>query len=613
MALETGTYVGDLVAANPTLSDPKSQGDDHLRLIKTALRNCFAGFTGAVIATGADSGAANTYVLTPAQALPAYTLGMVVEFVAANANTGASTLNISGLGAVAIKTVDGVALGLNDILAGQAVMVIHDGTAFRLLAVTKHYIDQLAFAASLPLQGGNAGKILVTDGTNASWTNALTIALNEAKGADIASAATINLTTATGNFVHVTGTTTITAITIPVGAERTVVFDGALTLTHGAALLLPGAANIVTAAGDRMVVRGDTAGANVVSYTRTNGQAVYATKQFRTISYLPSSGTYVAPANGLLRITLRGADGSGAVAISLNDTASSAVASGGAAGGLSVKTLQVKTGDTFTATLAAGGAQVTTSSAGAHVNGNAGGTSTVTGPSTSMTANGGAGGIGANAATGAVSAAGAAGGTASGGDANYTGGGSGTAAVTVGYGVAATGGGAVAWNGTSYSSGNATTSAASGSGAASGGAGTGGASGVALQTTVSQASTTGGGGAMGSSPSATNSNGAQGAGCPSTVTSTPITLVGQGSSVGGGAGGGAFASTLTSTSTAGGILAGGGAAIVYVNAGSPATVVAAGGQGGSTGGAAARAGGSGATTTAQAGADAFAIFEWTET
>lgn len=77
----------------------------------------------------------------------------------------------------------------------------------------------------------------------------LTGALNEAHGANIASASTLNLDSATGNFLHVTGTTTITAITLTAG-RRTVVFNGALTLTNGASLILPGGANITTAAGD---------------------------------------------------------------------------------------------------------------------------------------------------------------------------------------------------------------------------------------------------------------------------------------------------------------------------------------------------------------------------
>ncbi len=38
MGLEVGTQIGDLVPANPPGSDPKAQGDDHLRLIKTCVQ-----------------------------------------------------------------------------------------------------------------------------------------------------------------------------------------------------------------------------------------------------------------------------------------------------------------------------------------------------------------------------------------------------------------------------------------------------------------------------------------------------------------------------------------------------------------------------------------------
>lgn len=142
-------------------------------------------------------------------------------------------------------------------------------------AASTAFATALSYAAALPAQSLG---FLKSTGTVASFGVDFTgFAANEVKGADIASAATINLTTATGNFVHVTGTVTITAITIPVGAQRTVVFDGVLTLTHGAALLLPSAANITTAANDRMIVRGDTAGAIVVDYIKASGLAVIST------------------------------------------------------------------------------------------------------------------------------------------------------------------------------------------------------------------------------------------------------------------------------------------------------------------------------------------------
>jgi hypothetical protein len=96
-------------------------------------------------------------------------------------------------------------------------------------------------------------------------------------GADIASAATVNLETATGDLVDVTGTTTITAITLNEGHERTVRFTGILTLTNGASLVLPSGASITTAAGDFAVFRGYAAGAvRCIGYQKASGAALVA-------------------------------------------------------------------------------------------------------------------------------------------------------------------------------------------------------------------------------------------------------------------------------------------------------------------------------------------------
>ena len=47
MGLESATYIPELTITNPIgASDPKSQGDDHLRLIKKTLSNTFGAFVG---------------------------------------------------------------------------------------------------------------------------------------------------------------------------------------------------------------------------------------------------------------------------------------------------------------------------------------------------------------------------------------------------------------------------------------------------------------------------------------------------------------------------------------------------------------------------------------
>jgi hypothetical protein len=97
------------------------------------------------------------------------------------------------------------------------------------------------------------------------------------KGTTIASAATTDLSTATGDFVDISGTTTITAFgTTAAGVERTVRFTGILTLTYNAtSLILPSAANITTAAGDTAVLRSLGSGNWLcVDYARAAGTAL---------------------------------------------------------------------------------------------------------------------------------------------------------------------------------------------------------------------------------------------------------------------------------------------------------------------------------------------------
>jgi len=116
------------------------------------------------------------------------------------------------------------------------------------------------------LGGGTGGQTAVAgnDGLNT-------------KGADIASAGTTNLANATGIYVNITGTTTINSFgTVAAGAIRQLTFTGILTITYNAtSMILPGAANITTAAGDTATFR-SLGGGNwrCVDYLRASGQSV---------------------------------------------------------------------------------------------------------------------------------------------------------------------------------------------------------------------------------------------------------------------------------------------------------------------------------------------------
>lgn len=168
--------------------------------------------------------------------------------------------------------------------AGEALRVAVDATAARAAIGARAEADDLVLAA---------GKVVIFEGTVDDAFETTVTAENptadrsqtlpnmsgqiavQARGANIASDSTINLTTATGDIVDVTGTTTINAITLADGLERQVRFTGALTLTNGASLVLPGGANITTAAGDVATFRGYASSVvRCTGYQRANGQPV---------------------------------------------------------------------------------------------------------------------------------------------------------------------------------------------------------------------------------------------------------------------------------------------------------------------------------------------------
>lgn len=76
------------------------------------------------------------------------------------------------------------------------------------------------------------------------------------KSADIASATTTNLNSATGNYVDITGVVTIASFgTVNEGVWFLLQFDSSLTITHNAtSMILPGATDFKTTAGDCLLV-----------------------------------------------------------------------------------------------------------------------------------------------------------------------------------------------------------------------------------------------------------------------------------------------------------------------------------------------------------------------
>jgi hypothetical protein len=137
MALETGTYISDLVSTNPTSTDPKSQGDDHIRLVKSTVKATFPNISGAV---------------TPTHTELNYVDG-VTSAIQAQIDLKSPTASPTFTGTPAAPTAT-------------------VGTNTTQLATTA-FVVATSLDANLPGQTGNAGKIITTDGTTASWSATL--------------------------------------------------------------------------------------------------------------------------------------------------------------------------------------------------------------------------------------------------------------------------------------------------------------------------------------------------------------------------------------------------------------------------------------------------------
>ncbi|WP_397448114.1 hypothetical protein [Pseudomonas sp. NA-150] len=220
------------------------------------------------------TGTTGTFAIAPLQGYPK---ALADGFNALNNQFGATFAALGSSGtaagikvALGLNTTDGIAEGsINLYFTGAraigAVLLGLDVTLITPITAA----DSLLVAAG-KLQGQVSARLKLAGGSMAG-------PINEATAPTIASAATTDIGAATSNVIDISGTTTITSLgTIAAGARRSVRFTGALTLTYNpATILLPGAASIVTAAGDTADFRSLGAGAWVcLNFTRFSGKPV---------------------------------------------------------------------------------------------------------------------------------------------------------------------------------------------------------------------------------------------------------------------------------------------------------------------------------------------------
>lgn len=221
MAVESALYPSQFNTNWPQASDMVSEGDNHIRRIKIVDKTTWANIAGAVSAshielnyvTGVTSGIQSqlngkgsitgqtwtgAHVFSGSAAVPTLALSTSTTGAASTAfvqNEWASrmpnytapiTASTTELN-YSVGVTSGIQSQLNTkgAIAGQTWTGTHDftgataraatlpaGTATTEIATTAH-VASVAFTSALPGQAGNAGKVVTTDGTNASWTNTI--------------------------------------------------------------------------------------------------------------------------------------------------------------------------------------------------------------------------------------------------------------------------------------------------------------------------------------------------------------------------------------------------------------------------------------------------------
>lgn len=175
-----------------------------------------------VIFNALSGGSANNYTVTLSPSPSALADGLWFSFRANHTNTGASTVNVNGLGAIALRTPAREALKGGEIVDGQEVWVQYDGTGFQM--VSPRSIPQAIWAVDTGV--ANAYAVTLSGITISALAQLTGIPITFLASAACTGAATLAVNGLAATAITKKGSTVLSANDIQTGHAVSVVYDG---------------------------------------------------------------------------------------------------------------------------------------------------------------------------------------------------------------------------------------------------------------------------------------------------------------------------------------------------------------------------------------------------
>lgn len=285
MGLESATYIDGLVETNPTSSDNANQGDNHLRLIKAAIKATFPNITGPVTATHTALSAAYLPLVGGTVSGPITASGGVVG----NASTATALQTARTINGVSFNGTANISFNTDTVAEGTTNQYFTTARARASISAagdlsynpSTGVISFSATGAPVISVAGKTGSVTlntadVAESTNLYFTNARARTAISVSGAGSYNSTTGVITVNAAPVTSVAGKTGAVTLAIADTAGLQSALDGKFSTSGGT---ITGS---ITATGDITAFSDERTKMNIDTIT----EAIYKVKAMRGVSYV---------------------------------------------------------------------------------------------------------------------------------------------------------------------------------------------------------------------------------------------------------------------------------------------------------------------------------------